>query len=209
MIIIILAALILAAPGPAAAGHERRVERLAAFIAKKQPRAMGYAGQLARRILFEAKRRHLNSAAFAAIGWNESWWWRKTKGTSGEYGVWQLWPAGSATAKAWDRLRVDGELTICGWPDKPWAKLSYSQRRRALHNINVSTAMAALVMRRFLLWCRARHTVRRWRGLGSRGHKRWIDRYAHYNSGLRWPRLGYHWRLRKRSEVIRRVLRGR
>lgn len=204
----LLLTIVLLATAPGNTPTPTKAERLAAFILEKQPRAKLYARPLAERILVEAKRRHIDAAAFAAIGWNESWWWWKTSGTSYEYGVWQLWPAGSATAKAWDRLRRDGELKQ-GWPEKRWKRLSHAQRRQALHHIYVSTAMAALVVRRFVRWCRHRHRVKRWRPLGSRGHKRWTDRYAHYNSGLRWPRLGYHFKLRKRTRRIRAVLKGR
>jgi hypothetical protein len=202
----LLTAALLAAPAPT----DTRAARLAAYILKRQRRSRPYAHLLAARIVAESKRRRIDTAAFAAIGWNESWWWWKTSGTSHEYGVWQLWPAGSATAAAWDRLRAERFLpVVVEGPDRPWRKLSYTQRRNALHNIHISTAMAALVVRRFVQWCRHRHRVKRWWPLGSRGHRQWTDRYAHFNSGLKWPRMGYHYRLRRRTRIIRRVLNGR
>ena len=42
--------------------------------------------------------------------------------------------------------------------------------------------------------------------LGSRRHHRWMDRYAHYNSGTAWPKPVYFYQLRRHTRTLQRVL---
>ena len=185
--------------------------RLEAFILKKQhhnkkrrAEVRGYARRLAERIVVEARRNRIPVAVFAAIAWNESWYWWKTKGTSHEFGVWQIWPYGSAVSQEWDVLRKAGRIGT--FPNKRWKSLGYKLRRQVLQDVTVSTALAARILRRLVRWCKAKHKVHKEKLLGSRRHHRWMDRYAHYNSGTAWPKPVYFYQLRRHTRTLQRVL---
>lgn len=208
MIAMVLAATILASP-PAAPeptkpklskSDARIVAKLAAFIVARQKgtrresEVTGYSETLARVILSEARRNRIPVTTLAAIGWTESHYWRKAKGRSYEYGVWQLWPYSSVIRKAWGILRR--QKRIGTYPDRPWAKLTFKTRREILGDVVRSTALAALVLRLILQWCKRNHRIHPSRLLGSKRHRYELDRAAHYNSGTAWPRRGYQARLR-------------
>jgi hypothetical protein len=216
MITVIAAAAAVLPCAPASAGgptstlnayDQLRAERLAKFIVSKQRRAKPYARELAVAIIREARRNRIPAAALAAIGWCESWWWRKVRGTSHEYGIWQIWPYGKAVAQEWDKLRAQGRTQ--GHQDAPWKRMGYRGRRAVLATIALSTALAARLAARLVRWCRARgHVVKRRRLTGSRGHRYPIDRFAHYNSGRAWPKPVYFYRLRRRYRILSRVMAG-
>lgn len=178
--------------------------RLHAFILTKQRRAKSYAMRLAERIVLEARRNRIPVTVFASIAWNESWYWRKVRGTSHEYGIWQIWPYSKAIRLAWDTLRKQNRIGT--FPNKSWKSLGRKGRKQVLGSIDVSTALAALLVRGLVSWCKRKHRVKRHRMLGSRGHKYWIDRYAHYNSGRAWPKPVYYYQLRRHTRILQRVL---
>jgi hypothetical protein len=166
-----------------------------------------YAHRLAERIVLEAKRNRISVVAFATIAWIESWFWPGVEGTSDETGVWQIWPHSKAVRQEWDALRKQKRIGI--FPDLPWRRLGRKMQRRVLGTVDVSTALAARIVRRLLRWCRAKHKVYSDPLLGSRRHKYEIDRYGHYNSGRRWPKPVYYFQLRRRSRTLRKVLHAR
>jgi hypothetical protein len=178
--------------------------KLTAYILKKQKRAKPYAHRLAERIVIEARRNRIPVAVFVSIAQTESWFWWKVRGTSHEFGVWQIWPYSKAVAQEWAKLRKAGRIGTL--PDKPWRKLGYKDRQRVLQDIDAGTALAAQILRRLVRWCTARHKIHRERLLGSRRHRTWTDRYAHYNSGYKWPKPGYYYQLRRYNATIQAYL---
>lgn len=197
-----------------------KVARLASFIIKKQKRAKPYARLLAERIFAEAKRRKLDPAILAAIAWTESHFWHRVRGASGEFGTWQVWRYGPLARKAWDALqdtaRIDPVFAfrMRHFPDKAWRSLTKLQQQRVLQDVYFSTYMGAYSIRAMIAWChKVKHKVFRWirpmmKRSKARIHRDVFGRYGHFNSGVRWPKRGYVWRLRKRTRIIRSVLKG-
>ncbi len=228
MSVVILAVMILANPGtdenpnlkpvahPTIIGSKKgtKVDRLAAFILRKQPRAKPYARLLAERIFAEAKHYKLDPATLAAIAWTESHFWWRVRGGSGEFGVWQVWRHGSLARRAWDWLQAQGRTK--GYPDKAWRTLGKLTQQRVLQDTYLSTAMGVYSIKVMVSWCKyaVKHKVYRWikpyqSRKAQRAHRDSFGRYAHFNSGTRWPKRGYEWRLRTRTKAIQAVLRAR
>lgn len=188
------------------AADRRIVKRITAYILKTQKSAKPYAHRLAERIMIEARLNRIDVATFVAIAWIESRFWWKVHGTSNEYGVWQVWPYGSAVRQEWDRLRKAGQIGT--FPDRPWRLLSYPMRQKILQNVNTGTALAARILRQLLAWCKTRHKAYPAQAGGSMRHLTWIDRYAHYNSGYKWPKQAYLRQLRDRTLKVQAALAG-
>ncbi len=197
-----------------------KVQRLAAFILQKQPRAKSYAKQLAERIFVEAKRFGLDPAIMTAVSWTESHFWHRVRGASGEFGTWQVWRYGPLARKAWDSLqdaaRIDPVLAfrMRRFPDRAWRRLTKLQQQRVLQDTYFATYMGAYSIKAMIVWChKVKHRVHRWirpmmKRNKARIHRDEFGRWGHYNSGVRWPKRGYEWRLRKRTKIIRGILRG-
>ena len=223
----ILAAVILATPASDSASNlksiahpaivvkgKTKVERLTAFILQKQPRSKPYAKQLAERIFAEGAHYKLEPAMLAAIAMTESHFWWRVRGSSGEFGIWQVWRHGPLARKAWDWLQAQGRTK--GYPDKAWRQLGKLTQQRVLQDTYLSTAMGVYSIKVMMSWCThaAKHRVYRWikpfqNRAKVKAHRDIFGVAGHYNSGLRWPKRGYVWRLRTRTKIIRQVLRGR
>lgn len=172
----------------------------------RKAKVAAYAATLAQQIVTEARRNKIPVTTLAAIAWAESWFWRWVKGTSHEYGIWQLWPYSDDIKRAWKTLRAEGRIGT--FPDRPWGRLGYQVRKKITGSIVVGTALAALVLKGILQWCQRKHRVYSSKLLGSRRHRYETDRAAHYNSGRAWPKPGYYFQLRKYSRTLRRALYG-
>jgi hypothetical protein len=206
----LLLALLVAAPSTPA-------DRLAAFIVRRQPEAKPYAAELAQRIFVEGKRRSIPPEVMAAIGWIESDYRRGLRGAKGEIGLWQLGATRGdhRIPQAWHELTRAAEFA--DWPivkrlgSRPWSALRKRQREAVLDDVRAGTYIVGLELwsvRRTCYRMRARGHVSggvKWRRSNWYRH-RGPDVYAHYNSGVRPPRVGYLRKLRRRSKIIRRVL---
>jgi hypothetical protein len=145
-------------------------------MVRTNPACVFDAQRLSCSIYRAAKRERLDPSALAAVVWMESWYDPRARGSSGEYGYWQLWP---------------GARRAIGW-----GHLSWRGAQRASMDVERATRAAAKLIGIFVRWCRARH----------RDHRRPTDPYAHYNTGYRWPRPGYSYKLWKRTNRIRAEL---
>lgn len=110
--------------------------KLAAFMIRVNHVVVWDAQQLACTIYREAGKRRLDPAVLAAIVWNESWFDRRSKGSSGEFGYWQIWP---------------GARKDVGW------YVSWSQAQKRSLKIEDSTIAAAKLLARLVHWCGKRH----------------------------------------------------
>jgi hypothetical protein len=194
------------------------VKRLADFIAKKSRRAKPYAGLLAERILFEAKRHGLKPHELAAVAWIESTFDRRTRGKADEHGLFQVMQREHGIKAAWEFVRTRPmEFPIA----RPWAGRSWRQLRRrrikVLQDVRAGTYFGAYHIRRHVRLCRRLgHRVgaapacsKPFVNQCSRYHKYALDRLGHYNSGISWPRAVYLRKLRWRSRVIKKILEGK
>jgi hypothetical protein len=204
MTLVFLAALI-ATPG----------DRLAAFIAKRQPKAKPYASLLAQRIIVEGKRHGLKPHWLATVAWVESDFNLRVDGKAGEYGIFQVMRRESGIGDAWDWLRSHpkGFPLAAKWGAMPWRKLRRRQVK-VLRSIPSGTYIAAAMIARHVALCRRLgHRIGRFRCKSAfinrckrRYHPHAIDRVGHWNSGWRWPKAVYLRKLRRRSKIIRRVM---
>ena len=202
----ILIAAILAAPSTP-------VERLTAYIVKRQPKAQPYALVLARSILRESKRVQIDPAVMVAVAWVESRFDVRAKGSAQEQGLYQLMRSDYRMAASWARLHPT---------EPPWGKLSREAITRALRDVVTSTYLAADELAAVMAWCRkAGHRIGRgappiWI-LGIDGvhrihsrrqyHTRSIDRVGHHQSGARMPLPGYIRALRHAYKRAKAVIR--
>lgn len=192
-------------------------DRLAAFIVKRNRKAASYAPLLARRILVEAKRHQLKAHQFAAVAWIESDFDRLCSGRHGEHGVWQLRPWDHGMSDGWALLQKHpSEFPIVKrWLGMPWSRMR-RRRRDVLRDIRASTYLAGMSIVRHVSMCRRLgHRVGLFRCRSAfinqcqKWHRYEMDRIAHYNSGISWPRSAYLRKLRGRSRVIKRILEGK
>ncbi|KKK81790.1 hypothetical protein LCGC14_2809910 [marine sediment metagenome] len=93
---LLLALAIATAPAP----EPTQAERLAGYITTVYHGADSYALELAQRIIWEADHFDLDPALFAAVAHNESWYQLTARGTSGEVGIWQIYPD-----RMWRRMK--------------------------------------------------------------------------------------------------------
>ncbi len=181
----LLLALLLAAPSPA--------DRLARYIAKRNPRAASTAKATAAAIIQEAKRRKLDPALLAAIAYRESAFSPSTRSRRYEFGLWQLWPRMKILGKAWNELGA--QKAVPGYPDRQWRHLSRKHRRRACRDVAISTYLAAWLLRWIITHARCRRRGKPWQV------------YAHYHSGAtRKHKAWYARRLRLEAARIRRAM---
>ncbi len=168
------------------------VERLTAYISKRQPRAKPYARTLARSILRESKRVGIDPAVMVAVAWIESRFNRRMRGSAKEEGLYQLMRSDSRMVTSWARL----------YPTKPtWRSLSREAVIEALRDVQISTYLAADELAGVAAWCRrAGHRI-------GYHHKHPIDRYGHHQSGPKPSRPSYlralRWQYRKAQAVLR------
>jgi hypothetical protein len=174
--------------------HSAESERLAAHIVTIQPRAVLYARPLANAIHREAARHHLDPTVLAAIVWMESWYDRRAKGSDLERGLWQIYPRASYLGLYWEVYRRSNRIPS-RW-NRPWYKLSVATRQDITRDVEIGTVLAVELMSVFVRHCRRKH----------RDHRRPTDPYAHYNSGFRWPRPGYSYKLWRRTQIVRRAV---
>jgi hypothetical protein len=151
-------------------------DKLTAHILRVYPKCT-YARTLADHILLESAVRGLDPAMLAAIAWTESGYRTWVRGSSGEYGLWQLMD-GNWLSAPWEEIR--GQRPS-------WRGLGKMGRRGAIMDVRVSTYLAA--------WLLEYHT-------GRCGDHRAVCA-ARYQSGG--PRVtGYYVRrLKRRSAIIR------
>ena len=170
-------------------------EKMAKYMVQKNKRAMFTARPLVKAIYREADRKGLDPTVLAAIVWNESWFYVGTKGSSKERGVWQIWPwASPALDIGWAELRKR-KLTA-GIRDVPWKSLSLKERWEASMDIDIGTHLAVTIISMLRKYClRKKHD-----------RKRPTDSYAHYNTGYRYPRSMYSYKLWHRTKRIRRAI---
>jgi hypothetical protein len=166
-----------------------RAGRLEAFVLRINPAAEPYARVLARSILAESRRRHLDPHLLTAIVWSESCMQLRAPGAEGERGPWQILPTLSVLPRAWQELRAD----FGGVPEYParWAQMTRADRAGVLRDPSLSTYLAAYLMayiRR--VWCRYPSTA---------------VCYGRYNRPAR-PRWGYVRRLARRAYHVRRYV---
>lgn len=170
-------------------------EKMAMFMVKKNKVSLLYARPLVRAIYREAERKDLDPTVLAAMVWSESWFDTETEGTSGERGVWQIWPwASPAIDIGWDQLR---KMELIGdFPDKPWKKIPLKIRRVILKNIDIGSYLAVTLVSMLRTHCIRKEHIRR--------HP--TDTYAHFNSGYRAPKRNYANTLWRYTKVVRRVI---
>ena len=214
-----LLALLMVATSPA--------DRLAAFIVKRNATARPYAGELARRIMVEAKRHGLQAHELAAVAWIESDFRRGLRGRAYEIGIWQLRPFDHGMGIGWQFLKSrPAEFPIVRnlhsdqdkarrLFDLPWRSLRWKYRRKVLDDVRAGTYLGAYSIRRHVQMCRRLgHRVGRWRCSKTfinkcpQVHRHEIDRLGHYNSGVGWPKAAYLRKLRWRSRAIGRAING-
>lgn len=187
------------------------VDRLGAWVDAVNPYAVTFSGELAARIIIEAKRRRIPKEALAAIGWIETDYHPNRLGAAGEVGLWQLGAAGGdhQVPAGWDdiRRRFPRWVVVRRYGLRPWARLPLPARRAIFVDIRAGTYLAALEIRS------AADTCYRMRSLPHRSGgrmwppSRWYrhrgpDVFGHYNSGVRPPMPGYTRKLRSRSRMI-------
>ena len=97
----------------------------AVIISRSQERLDTTAAELAERIIYEANHYGLDVALFAAIAWSESWYQLSARGTSGERGLWQV------------------------YPDADWKRQSRVDQRHWTRHIVLSTWRAATIVAHF------------------------------------------------------------
>lgn len=127
---LLLALAIATAPAP----EPTQAERLAGYITTVYHGADSYALELAQRIIWEADHHRMPVEMLAAVCHNESWFQLTAKGTSGERGLWQV------------------------YPDEDWRRMSRLNQRHWARDIVYSTYRAAAILAYHLHRCGA-HTA--------------------------------------------------
>ena len=161
--------------------RDTETDRLEAHIRRVCPRC-DHARLLADSILTEATAHGLDPALLAAIAWTESGYRRWVNGSAGEVGIWQIIPGGWLTP-GYDDIRG---LT------PPWDRLSLRTRRTLARNVRVGTYLAA--------WIITYHVER------CGDHR--AACYARYQTGRPPVSRRYQQLLERRSQAVRRRLRG-
>jgi hypothetical protein len=128
MTALLLALAIAVAPAP----EPTQAEKLALYITTVYHGAESYAPELAARIIFESRHYGLDVALFAAICHTESWFSLMAHGTSGEWGLWQIYPD-----RTWrrmskiDQMHWSWHIVIATW--RAATILAYHVRRCNTH----------------------------------------------------------------------------
>jgi hypothetical protein len=169
-------------------------ERLARFVVRVQPKAVFYARPLANNIFEQSGKHNLDPTVLAAVVWMESWFDHDARGSDYERGLWQIYPRASALGLFWEVARR-GRAIPPRW-NRPWFKLTIRERQAVSRDVELGTVLAVELLAVFIKHCRVKHD----------DHRRPTDSYAHYNSGFRWPRPGYSYKLWKRTKIIRKFL---
>jgi len=190
MLATILAASIFAAPCTPVLKNDKAA-RLAAFIAKKNPRAKPHSLRLAKAIIREAKRQRIPVDLLAAVCWAESWFKLNLFGKDKEVGPWQLVPSLDYNRGSWYEYQ-QSKFGVTGFPSEDWSKLSKLTRARALLDVDISTFMAAHLLAYHLKRCGRPSPLCA----------------ARYNSGNPKVRPGYRNALKRYSRRIRRAIDG-
>lgn len=108
-----------------------QAERLERYITTVYHGADSYALELARRIIYEADHHRIPVELLAAVCHNESWFQLTARGTSGERGLWQV------------------------YPDDDWRKMTRVDQRHWARDIVYSTYRAAAILAYHLHRCKA------------------------------------------------------
>jgi len=200
MIALLLAALI-AAPAPIT---------LTQYIAERNPAATPYAAELAVALKSAAAAHDLDWRALAAVAWIESRYVRTVGGKAHESGVMQVRTVDLGLSTPWGRLRRAGKVPK-KW-DRPWRQINRRTRVVILQDIPITTYLGAWCIAQAIRICRRLgHRVGPYKGqrlsqLGRRYHRDNLERWGHYNSGIRMPRRGYMRALRKELARIKRLV---
>jgi hypothetical protein len=170
-------------------------EKMAAHLIKVNKKSFLYARPLVKEIYKQSKRTGIDPTVFAAIAWNESWFDKDATGDSHEKGIWQIWPWVGFLPQAWAFLRRKG-VVVNGVRSVSWGRLSLKDRQYLIADLEVGTWFAADILSNVSSYC----------VLKKHDHRRPTDKYAHYNSGYKYPRPGYSRALWNRVRIMRAVI---